>query len=59
MKNKSENFYYKLCRLAIPVSFEQLLGSAMEMIDSLMVSWIGMVSAVGSVSMFMVMIRWW
>lgn len=55
MKNKSENFYYKLCRLAIPLSFEQLLGSAMEMIDSLMVSWIGMVSAVGSVSMFMVM----
>lgn len=43
-------FYQKVSHLALPLAFQQLLGSAMEMIDSLMVSWIGQVSAVGCAS---------
>ena len=46
----NKDFYKQTALLAIPLSLQQLLGSAMEMIDSLMVSWIGMISAVGSAS---------
>lgn len=45
-----KSFHKKVGHLAIPLALQQLLGSAMEMVDSLMVSWIGMVSAVGSAS---------
>lgn len=47
-------FYKRVASLAIPLSLQQLLGSAMEMIDSLMVSWIGMISAVGSASQIII-----
>ena len=47
-------FYKQVASLAIPLSLQQLLGSAMEMIDSLMVSWIGMISAVGSASQIII-----
>ena len=47
-------FYKRIASLAIPLSLQQLLGSAMEMIDSLMVSWIGMISAVGSASQIII-----
>lgn len=50
----NKTFYKKIATLAIPLSLQQLLGSAMEMIDSLMVSWIGMVSAVGSASQIII-----
>ena len=43
-------FYKKVSQLAFPLALQQLLGSAMEMVDSLMVSWIGQVSAVGCAS---------
>ena len=47
-------FCKRVASLAIPLSLQQLLGSAMEMIDSLMVSWIGMISAVGSASQIII-----
>lgn len=54
MTLSDKNFFKQLSKLAIPLSLQQLLGSAMEMIDSLMVSWIGMVSAVGSASQLLI-----
>ena len=50
----NKDFYKQTALLAIPLSLQQLLGSAMEMIDSLMVSWIGMISAVGSASQIII-----
>lgn len=49
-----KSFYKQAAALAVPLSLQQLLGSAMEMIDSLMVSWIGRVSAVGSASQIII-----
>lgn len=54
MKNETKSFYKSVLSLSVPLSLQQLLGSAMEMIDSLMVSWIGMISAVGSASQIMI-----
>lgn len=42
------SFYKKTARIAIPLSLQQLLSSAMGIVDTLMVSWIGMVTAVGT-----------
>lgn len=41
-------FYQKTARNAVPLALQQLLSSAMGIVDSLMVSWIGMVTAVGT-----------
>lgn len=41
-------FYKKTAKNAIPLALQQLLSSAMGIVDSLMVSWIGMVTAVGT-----------
>ncbi len=42
------HFYKKTSKVAIPLALQQMLSSAMGIIDSLMVSWIGHVSAVGT-----------
>ena len=42
-----KHFYSDVCRLAIPSMLQQLLSSAMGMVDTMMVSAIGMVSPVG------------
>lgn len=42
------SFYKKAGSIAIPLAFQSILSSSMGIIDSLMVSWIGMVSAVGT-----------
>ncbi len=44
----SHNFYKKASKVALPLALQQMLSSAMGIIDSLMVSWIGHVSAVGT-----------
>lgn len=44
----SYSFYKKTSKVAIPLALQQMLSSAMGIIDSLMVSWIGHVSAVGT-----------
>ncbi|MEG0169350.1 MATE family efflux transporter [Anaerorhabdus sp.] len=41
-------FYLKTARIAIPLSLQNLLSSCMGIVDTLMVSWIGMVTAVGT-----------
>lgn len=41
-------FYHKTAIVAIPLALQSLLSSAMGIVDSLMVSWIGMVTAVGT-----------
>ncbi len=51
-ENKSKyfgdaEFYGKSARLAIPSMLQQLLSSAMGIVDTMFVSWIGKVSAVG------------
>lgn len=43
-----KEFYAETLRIAAPLSLQSLLMSCQEMIDTLMVSWIGMVSAVGT-----------
>ncbi|MBR2599718.1 MAG: MATE family efflux transporter, partial [Erysipelotrichaceae bacterium] len=45
-----KQFYSDVCRLAIPSMLQQLLSSAMGMVDTMMVSAIGMVSPVGVAS---------
>ena len=42
------SFYKKTAANALPLAIQQLLSSAMGIVDSLMVSWIGMVTAVGT-----------
>ena len=42
------NFYSKTFRVALPISLQMLLGSGMAMVDTMMVSRIGMVTAVGN-----------
>ncbi len=41
-------FYMHTASIAIPLGLQQLVTSCMGIIDSLMVSWIGQVSAVGT-----------
>ncbi len=41
-------FYQKTFRIAAPLALQNLLMSGQSLIDTLMVSWIGMVSAVGT-----------
>ncbi|MCD7839677.1 MAG: MATE family efflux transporter [Erysipelotrichaceae bacterium] len=43
-----ENFYKKVTSTAIPLGLQQLITSCMGIVDSLMVSWIGEVTAVGT-----------
>ncbi|MBQ6223399.1 MAG: MATE family efflux transporter [Solobacterium sp.] len=43
-----KEFYGKTARIAIPLALQSMLMSAQSTIDTLMVSWIGMVSAVGT-----------
>lgn len=45
-----KRFYSDVCHLAIPSMLQQLLSSAMGMVDTMMVSAIGMVSPVGVAS---------
>ncbi len=45
-------FYKKTAKIAIPLSLQQLLASAMSIVDTMLVSWIGAVSAVGTASQF-------
>ncbi len=42
------SFYKKAGSIAVPLALQSILSSSMGIIDSLMVSWIGMVSAVGT-----------
>lgn len=42
------SFYKKAGSIAIPLALQSILQSSMGIVDSLMVSWIGMVSAVGT-----------
>ena len=44
----TKSFYMKTASIAIPLGLQQLVTSCMGIIDSLMVSWIGQVSAVGT-----------
>ncbi len=44
----TSDFYKKVGDIAIPLSIQTILQSCMGIVDSLMVSWIGMVSAVGT-----------
>ncbi|MCD7950974.1 MAG: polysaccharide biosynthesis C-terminal domain-containing protein [Erysipelotrichaceae bacterium] len=44
----SKDFYGKVTSIAIPLGLQQLITSCMGIIDSLMVSWIGEVTAVGT-----------
>ncbi len=51
IKNKyiaPKGFYSKVAAIAIPLALQSVLSSCMGIVDSLMVSWIGMVSAVGT-----------
>ncbi|MCD7892160.1 MAG: MATE family efflux transporter [Erysipelotrichaceae bacterium] len=43
-----KDFYEKVTSMAIPLGLQQLITSCMGIIDSLMVSWIGEVTAVGT-----------
>lgn len=42
------DFYKKTFRIALPMSLQNLLHSCMGIVDTIMVSWIGMVTAVGT-----------
>lgn len=44
----SKEFYKETFKIALPLSLQNLLSSCMGIIDTLMVSWIGMVTAVGT-----------
>lgn len=43
-----KEFYKRAGIIAVPLAMQQLLGSCMGIVDSLMVSWIGQVTAVGT-----------
>ncbi len=43
-----KNFYVQASKIAVPLAMQQLLGSCMGIVDSLMVSWIGEVTTVGT-----------
>ncbi len=42
------DFYKKSASIALPLMFQQVLAGAMGIVDTVMVSWIGMVTAVGT-----------
>lgn len=42
------SFYKRAAKIAVPLALQQMLTSCMGIVDSLMVSWIGQVSAVGT-----------
>ena len=44
------NFYKRVIFIALPLALQQLLSNAMGIVDSIMVSWIGEVTAVGTAS---------
>ncbi|NLC95960.1 MAG: MATE family efflux transporter [Erysipelotrichaceae bacterium] len=44
----NKEFYKKTTKMALPLMFQQVLSGAMGIVDTVMVSWIGMVSAVGT-----------
>lgn len=44
----SKEFYKETFKITLPLSLQNLLSSCMGIIDTLMVSWIGMVTAVGT-----------
>ena len=44
------NFYKRVLFIALPLALQQLLSNAMGIVDSIMVSWIGEVTAVGTAS---------
>jgi len=46
----SKKFYQKVLMISVPIALQQLLNSAMGIVDSIMVSQIGQVTAVGSAS---------
>lgn len=41
-----KDFYKKVFLISVPLALQQLLNSAMGIADSMMVSWIGQVTAV-------------
>lgn len=43
-----KDFYKKVFLISVPLALQQLLNSAMGIADSMMVSWIGQVTAVGT-----------
>ncbi|MBR0373894.1 MAG: MATE family efflux transporter [Mogibacterium sp.] len=43
-----KHFYEATARITVPMALQNILISCMSMVDTLMVSWIGMVSAVGT-----------
>ena len=43
-----KDFYKRTAKVAVPLALQQLLSSAMGIVDTMMVSWIGMVTAVGT-----------
>lgn len=43
-----QSFYKKVFLISVPLALQQLLNSAMGIADSMMVSWIGQVTAVGT-----------
>ncbi|MFV0379397.1 MAG: MATE family efflux transporter [Anaerorhabdus sp.] len=47
-ENQNKNFYRRTLKIAIPLSFQSFLSSAMGIVDTMMVSSIGMVTAVGT-----------
>ena len=47
----TKDFYKETARIAIPLALQNLLLSCQSMIDTLMVSWIGKVSAVGTAAL--------
>lgn len=44
----STSFYKRTAKITIPLALQQMLSSAMGIVDSMMVSWIGQVTAVGT-----------
>lgn len=42
------SFYKRAAKIAVPLALQQMLTSCLGIVDSLMVSWIGQVSAVGT-----------
>lgn len=41
-------FYFKTAKIAIPLALQQMLTSAQSIVDTIMVTWIGMVTPVGT-----------
>ena len=51
----TKDFYQKLMRIALPLALSNLLSSCMSIVDSVMVSSIGMVTAVGNATNVMML----